>query len=147
MRRIAVAASNAAWLLPTIMYLLCMMLSIVLIQPDRFVGGMAPFRLAHKRDGASEMLNGDVGTGKTADKADGRNGSAGVVERPQGLLIDRPAIPAKAHRTIDDANTFHLRQCGNHRLQRERPESLDLDEARRLALATGDVDRILGGAS
>src|SRR5450759_3508199 len=146
MRRIAVAASRAAWLLPTIMYLLCMALSIVLIQPDRLVGSAAPFQFARERDGASEMLDGDIGAGKTADKADGRNGFSGLVESAQCLLIDGAAIPAKAHRAIDDANTIDFGECGHHRLQRERPKGLDLDEADGFAFIAGYVDRIRGRA-
>src|ERR1700690_4232542 len=101
-------------------YLLC--ISIVLVQPYRLVGIATPLQLARQRDSAPEMLDREVGAGQTADEADGRNGFTGVVERAQGILIDGAAIPAKAHRTVDHADPFHLGERGYHGLQRERAE-------------------------
>src|SRR5208283_4619279 len=77
--RMAAAASSAAWLLPTMRYLLCMLRSVVLVQPDRLLRA-APLRFARQRDGAGEMLVGDVGAGEPANETDGGDRFAGAIE-------------------------------------------------------------------
>src|SRR3974390_1085191 len=141
--RMAATASIAAWLEPTIRYLLC--ISVVLVQPDRLLRA-AELRLTCERDGAREMLGGDVGASESADEADGGNLFAGEVERAQRLLIDRAGIPTEAHRAVDDADPIDLGKRGRHRFDREWTECLHLDQSDPLARLARGVDGILCGA-
>src|ERR1035441_10945281 len=100
--RIALTASNAAWLLPTTRYWACTMVSsIAFVDPDRFGRRGAAQQRLGLFDDSVEMLHRDICPGESADEARRRNLATEPVEHAQRLLEHRSAVPAEDDRKIE----------------------------------------------
>src|SRR5574337_763971 len=151
--RIALIASSAAWLLPTIRYFVCSVTlsmvrvpSVVLVEPHRLARHRAVEQRLGLGDDAVEVADRDVGAGEPADEAHRRQEASEPVQHAEHFLVHRAAVPAEADRAIDDAERAHAAERVDERVDRERAEGLDLDEADLLAGVARLVDRVLRGA-
>src|ERR1035441_3332073 len=145
--RIALTASNAAWLLPTTRYWACTMVSsIAFVDPDRFGRRGAAQQRLGLFDDPVEMLHRDISPGESADEARRRDGAAEPVKRALRLLEHRSAVPAESDGTVDHPHRLDPGQRRHQRLDRERAKGLDLDDPDALPGRALLIHRILGGA-